>query len=48
MAKNGRILLIYLPPYLPDLNPIERLWRWLKETIIAIGFIRHVLQLKKR
>lgn len=38
IAKNGRILLIYLPPYSPDLNSIERLWKWLKETVIANRF----------
>jgi transposase len=26
---------IYLPPYSPQLNPIERLWKWLKDTVIA-------------
>ena len=25
-SQNGRILLIYLPPYSPDLNPIEIFW----------------------
>jgi transposase len=25
LAKNRRIMLIYLPPYFPNLNPIERL-----------------------
>jgi transposase len=38
IAKNGRILLISLPPYSPNLNSIERLWRWLKETVIANRF----------
>lgn len=26
---------IFLPPYSPQLNPIERLWKWLKEEVIA-------------
>lgn len=25
--------LLYLPPYSPDLNPIERCWSWLKSRI---------------
>ncbi|WP_328140622.1 transposase [Priestia megaterium] len=29
---------IYLPPYSPQLNPIERLWKWLKDTVIANVF----------
>jgi transposase len=24
------IEIVYLPPYSPELNPVERLWRWLK------------------
>jgi transposase len=24
----------YLPPYSPELNPVERLWKWLKENTI--------------
>ncbi|WP_240673873.1 IS630 family transposase [Geobacillus sp. PK12] len=30
--------LIFLPPYSPQLNPIERLWKWIKETVIANVF----------
>jgi len=26
------IRLIYLPPYSPELNPVERLWRWLRRS----------------
>ena len=29
--KNSRIELHYLPPYSPNLNPIERLWKILRE-----------------
>ena len=28
--------LIYLPPYSPDLNPIEKFWSWLKRKIRSI------------
>ncbi|ASS88062.1 IS630 family transposase [Geobacillus lituanicus] len=27
-----------LPPYSPQLNPIERLWKWLKDIVIANVF----------
>jgi transposase len=30
--KKSRIQLHYLPPYSPNLNPIERLWKILRET----------------
>jgi transposase len=29
---------IFLPPYSPQLNPIERLWKWLKDAVIANVF----------
>ncbi|OPX00615.1 IS630 family transposase [Geobacillus sp. LEMMY01] len=29
---------LYLPPYSPQLNPIERLWKWLKDTVITNAF----------
>ncbi|WP_245629446.1 transposase, partial [Geobacillus jurassicus] len=29
---------LYLPPCSPQLNPIERLWKWLKDTVIANAF----------
>lgn len=28
------IRLLFLPPYSPELNPIERLWRWLRKERI--------------
>jgi transposase len=38
LVKQERILLIHLPPYSPNLNPIERLWNWMKKTVIANRF----------
>jgi transposase len=32
--KNSKIELHFLPPYSPNLNPIERLWKWMKERVI--------------
>ncbi|KAF0994836.1 hypothetical protein BJQ97_01484 [Geobacillus sp. TFV-3] len=29
---------LYLPPYSLQLNPNERLWKWLKDTVIANAF----------
>jgi transposase len=31
IPDNIRIL--YLPPYSPELNPVEKLWEWLKKEI---------------
>lgn len=31
--KAHRCQIIYLPPYSPQLNPIERLWAWMKKKL---------------
>ncbi|WP_244411282.1 IS630 family transposase [Parageobacillus thermoglucosidasius] len=33
-----RLTLIFLPPYSPNLNLVERIWGWLKESVIANRF----------
>jgi transposase len=35
MAAKYRINLVYLPPYSPNLNIIERLWKYLKKQVLA-------------
>jgi transposase len=32
--KNSKIERHFLPPYSPNLNPIERLWKWMKEVVV--------------
>jgi len=32
--QTSKIKLHFLPPYSPNLNPIERLWKWMKERVI--------------
>lgn len=36
-AKNlqlpGTITLVYLPAYSPELNPVEKLWQWLRKEV---------------
>jgi transposase len=32
--EDSKIKLHFLPPYSPNLNPIERLWKWMKERVI--------------
>ena len=34
-AENNNILLIHLPPYSPDLNPIEFIWKSVKRDIFT-------------
>jgi transposase len=37
-VKDSRITLHYLPPYSPNLNPIERLWKVFRETTLYNRF----------
>ena len=32
-GEKGRLAVIYLPTYAPELNPIERLWKWLRQVV---------------
>jgi transposase len=34
LAKSLGIQLVYLPPYSPNLNPIERLWKFFKKKVL--------------
>jgi len=34
-AIDGQIQIAFLPPYAPDLNPVEYLWAWLKRHALA-------------
>lgn len=38
-AAGNNIHLVYLPPYSPDLNPIEQIWRAIKREVSAT-FVR--------
>lgn len=38
---TSRIELHFLPPYSPNLNPIERLWKWMKERVIYNSYYEH-------
>ena len=44
-ASQKNIHLVFLPPYSPDLNPIEQIWRAIKRFISTI-FIRDLVHLK--
>jgi transposase len=32
---DGAVQMAFLPPYSPDLNPVEFLWAWLKRHALA-------------
>ena len=38
---------LFLPPYSPDLNLIEGLWKWMKSTVIYNVFFSNVGQIQQ-
>jgi transposase len=36
--NRHRLFLVFIPPYSPELNPIEKMWRWLKDMVIVNRF----------
>jgi transposase len=45
--NQKRLYLMFLPPYSPNLNPIERIWKWMKESVIANRFHKNKNELQK-
>ncbi len=45
-ARELNIYLVYLPPYSPDLNPIEQTWRSIKR-IISLTFVENLSTMKE-
>ena len=41
LAKKLRIRLLYLPPYSPNLNPIERLWEFMKKKALPNEYVEN-------
>lgn len=39
--KHSKIKLHFLPPYSPNLNPIERLWKWMRERVMYNVYYEH-------
>lgn len=46
--KSFPIKMHFLPPYSPNLNPIERLWKFLKKQVIKSHYISDPKVFKQR
>lgn len=44
---NGRLELVFLPPYSPELNIVEGLWKWLKSNVINSVFYHTVADIRR-
>lgn len=47
LARNPWCKIIYLPPYAPNLNLIERLWKYLRKEVISYQFFEHFAEFRK-
>ena len=45
IPKN--IQIIHLPPYSPELNPVERLWLYIKKAVLYNKIYEHLEDLEK-
>jgi transposase len=46
-AETLGFILIQLPAYSPDLNPIEGLWKWLREELTQHHSYKYLYQLER-
>ena len=47
LAKKFKIKILYLPAYSPNLNPIERLWKFMKKKVTANRYYEEFDDFKK-
>jgi len=46
-SRKERLELVFLPPYSPNLNIIEGLWKWLKSEVINNVFFPNVCKIQQ-
>ena len=47
LAKELCVKILYLPPYSPNLNPIERLWKFMKKKVMANQYFQDLETFRK-
>jgi transposase len=45
--QQGRLKFVFLPPYSPELNIVEGLWKWLKSDVVNNVFYHTVVEIRK-
>ena len=48
IAEHPKINLSYLPPYSPNLNPIERLWKFANEKVVNLKYYHDFKEFKEK
>jgi len=46
LEQNNNFFFLFVPPYSPDLNPIERLWQVMKKAVCHNTFFRSLEELE--
>lgn len=46
-SNKNRLELVFLPPYSPNLNKIEELWGWLKDSVINNVFFHSCTEIRE-
>ncbi|WP_084064691.1 IS630 family transposase [Paenibacillus stellifer] len=46
LKEHPRLHLVFLPPYSPNLNPVEGLWLWLKSDVVNNVFFEKFYKIK--
>jgi transposase len=47
LEEHSRLKLVFLPPYSPELNIVEGLWKWLKSDVVNNVFYHTVAEIRK-
>jgi transposase len=47
LAENPWCKVVYLPPYAPNLNLIERLWKFLRKKVTSYDFYEHFAEFRQ-
>ncbi|PYE55473.1 transposase [Deinococcus yavapaiensis KR-236] len=48
VVAQPRLRVVYLPPYAPELNPVELLWAYVKRNVLANFVAKDLQDLKRR
>lgn len=48
VGLHERLSLVFLPPYAPELNPIELVWAYVKRTVLGNFCARSISALKSK
>jgi len=44
--ETSKVIMHFLPPYSPNLNPIERVWKWMRERVMYNTYYEHFEEYK--